>query len=406
MVYYVFEVKIMKSLKIIAVILCAVLLFSACANHAEPTLKPEAEDWNTNYKYVFVHGLSGWGSYDDQYKRMPYWGMFGGDLMEYLNKQGFDCYAASVAPQGSAWDRACELYAQLTGNIVDYGKEHSERCNHERFGTDYSENPLIENWNEENKINLLGHSFGGATVRLFSELMANGSEAERAATDESDISEFFTGGKAEWIYSITALAAPHNGTTAYNVGSEDEVEAEEASGGIKEKIQEFLSGLVSTATAHEDDGRVSTDYANYDMYIDNALEMNGSISTLENAYYFSFPCSSSLQAEDGTYYCDESITESLFVKSANAMGRYTGVTENGFVIDESWQDNDGLVNVISATAPIGAPQREYAAGSVQKGEWNIMPTYIGDHMSLQGGLFKKNDVKEFYLEHLNMINCL
>ena len=394
----------MKPLKTIGAILCAALLFSACANKAEPTVKLETDEWNTNYKYVFVHGLSGWGSYDDQYRYMPYWGMFGGDLLEYLNEQGFDCYAASVAPQGSAWDRACELYAQLTGNVVDYGKEHSERCDHDRFGTDYSDNPLIENWNAENKINLLGHSFGGATVRLLSELMANGSETERAVTDESEISGLFTGGKADWIYSITALAAPHNGTTAYNVGSEEEVE--ESAGGIKEQIQNFLSGLVSTATANEDDGRIPTDYASYDMYIDNALEMNNSISTLENVYYFSFPCSSCLQADDGTYYPDEKITESLFVKSARSMGKYTGATENGFVINESWQENDGLVNTISATAPFNAPQKEYEAGNVQKGEWNIMPTYTGDHMSLQGGLFKKNGVKDFYLEHLNRINRL
>ena len=407
MVYYLLEVKNMKRFKIFAALLCAVLLFTACSKQATPAgAKPETDKWNTNYKYVFVHGLSGWGSYDEQYKKMPYWGMLGGDLLKHLNEQGFECYAASVSPSGSAWDRACELYAQLTGNIVDYGKEHSERCNHERFGTDFSERPLIENWSAENKINLLGHSFGGATVRMLSELMANGSEAERAATEESELSGLFTGGKADWIYSITALAAPHNGTTAYNVGSLEDEELETESSGIKDKIHEFLSGLVSSATESEEDGRLLSDYAAHDMYIDNAFEINDRISTLEKTYYFSIPCSSSLQAEDGTFYPDESITESLFVKSAKSMGKYTGVTEKGFVIDESWRENDGLVNTVSATAPIGAPQRIYEAGNVKAGEWNIMPTYTGDHMSLQGGLFKKNDVKEFYVEHLNMINCL
>ena len=33
-------------------------------------------------------GLSGWGSYDDTYKVMPYWGMLGWDLMKYLNEDG------------------------------------------------------------------------------------------------------------------------------------------------------------------------------------------------------------------------------------------------------------------------------------------------------------------------------
>ena len=61
-------------------------------------------------RFIFVHGLSGWGSYDAAYRRMPYWGMRGGDLIAFLREKGFDCYAASVAPTGSAWDRACELY--------------------------------------------------------------------------------------------------------------------------------------------------------------------------------------------------------------------------------------------------------------------------------------------------------
>lgn len=77
-------------------------------------------------QFIFVHGLSGWGSYDPVYKRMPYWGMRGGDLISYLSKNGFSSHAASVSPTGSAWDRACELYAQLTGTRVDYGAEHSQ----------------------------------------------------------------------------------------------------------------------------------------------------------------------------------------------------------------------------------------------------------------------------------------
>ena len=73
----------------------------------------------SNLRYIFVHGLSGWGSYDEKYKKTPYWGMRSGDLIALLREKGFDCYAASVDPHGSAWDRACELYAQLSGTRVD-----------------------------------------------------------------------------------------------------------------------------------------------------------------------------------------------------------------------------------------------------------------------------------------------
>ena len=137
--------------KLISCFLSVAMLFG----YSGDCLKEDASQWNTNYKYVFVHGLSGWGSYDAVYKVMPYWGMFGGDLMKYLGDKGFDCYAASVAPTGSAWDRACELYAQLTGTVVDYGKAHSEKYNHERFGTDYTGKALIDSFSEKDKINLL-----------------------------------------------------------------------------------------------------------------------------------------------------------------------------------------------------------------------------------------------------------
>ncbi len=369
--------------------------------------KADDRNWNTNYKYVFVHGLSGWGSYDAVNNIMPYWGMMGGDLMEYLNDKGFECYAASVAPSSSAWDRACELYAQLAGTVVDYGEAHSLECNHDRFGADFTGRALLDSWSEEEKINLLGHSFGGATVRMFAHLMAEGS-AEEVAASGDDVSDFFKGGKGDWIYSITSLAAPHNGTTAYCITTEDVPveEKETVFDCVKREIQNSLSNMIPAATQDKDENKAEWDNAAYDMYIDNALEMNEAITTLENTYYFSIPCSASVQNPDGTYSPVESKMESLFVSSSKAMGAFKGETEGGYVMDESWWENDGLVNTISATAPFGAPSKTYDASNVEKGVWNIMPTYNGDHMSLQGGLTKVNDVKPIYVELLSMINSL
>ena len=123
-------------------------------------------------KYIFVHGLAGWGSYDERYQEQPYWGMKGGDLMEYLRGEGFDCYAASVSPMGSAWDRACELYAQLAGTKTDYGAVHSERNRHARYGRDFTGDPLIPKLDEDTRLVLIGHSFGGATIRQFAQWLA------------------------------------------------------------------------------------------------------------------------------------------------------------------------------------------------------------------------------------------
>lgn len=359
-----------------------------------PDVDMNKEQWNTNYKYVFVHGLSGWGSYDFQYKIMPYWGMFGGDLMKYLEKQGYNCYAASVDPQGSAWDRACELYAQLTGTVTDYGKAHSERCSHNRYGTDFSKKPLINEWDSENKINLLGHSFGGATVRMLVSLMTKGSEEEIAATPADEISPLFTGGKSDYIYSVVSLAAPHNGTASYNITEDENV------------TMKGFDRLIAMATKAKEDGRSAEDYANYDMYIDNALALNQQLALPENIYYFSVACSSTVKNEDGTYSADNEITEFLFRSGANQLGRYSGTTRGGYVIDESWFENDGLVNTKSALYPEGQPHCDFDEGNVSRGIWNVMPVYRGDHMSLQGDLFLKNDIRAFYAELLDMINSL
>ncbi len=355
--------------------------------------------WNTQYECVFVHGLSGWGSYDFVYNIMPYWGIFGGDLMKYLNARGFKCHAASVAPSDSSWDRVCELYAQLTGTRVDYGKEHSERCGHARYGKDFSKNPLIRKWDSENKINLFGHSFGGATIRLLARLMADGSPEEQAVTDKSEISGLFTGGKADYIYSITTLASPHNGTTAYLVGREVEENGGSAGEVVETEIMNFAS--------HENiDGRSPDDSASYDMDIDNALALNEKIGTVPGIYYFSYACSSSSKGADGKWKADTERMEPLFVSSAKLICAYTGTTKGGVVLDESWQENDGLVNTISAKAPFGDPQQEYDKNSVEPGVWNIMPVYKGDHMSLQGGLLMNNNVRLLYVEHISMLNSL
>lgn len=336
--------------------------------------KPDKEQWATNYPYVFVHGLMGWGEYDFYYDLFPYWGMFGGELLSKIEKNGYECCGASVSGTASAWDRACELYAQLTGTVVDYGKSHSEFCGHERFGEDYTGKALIEKWDSENKINLLGHSFGGATIRVFATLMAKGDEAEISATPYDDISPLFTGGKADWIYSLTSLAAPHNGTTAY---------------GFENSMPD------------------NTDTAAYDMFIDHALELNSKMVTYENTYYFSIPCSATIKNGDGTYSSDKNKMELMFRSSADEMGILTGTTSGGYVVDESWLENDGLVNTVSATAPSSAPSTPFDVNNINKGTWNIMPVYQGDHMSLQGGFFKVNtDVLRLYTEHFDMINKL
>ena len=380
-----------------ALLLCiSLLVLPACG--AEPAPVPERSDT----EYIFVHGLSGWGSYDKTYQRMPYWGMFGGDLMAYLRGQGFSCYAASVSPEGSAWDRACELYAQLTGTVTDYGKAHSERYGHDRFGPDFTGRPLIPDWEAGKKLVLLGHSFGGATIRLFSEILSSGDEAEREATAPDELSAFFRGGQSDRLRALVTLAAPTNGTTAYDLHQD---ESFDLSAVRISRWDDLWGNFFSNRKQAERDGRSEEDYAAFDMHIDNALAMNERIHTLPQVYYFAVPCSAT-EASDGVQHPIRSMMEPMFRRSSAQMGAYTGTTAGGFAIDASWQENDGLVNTVSAMAPTGAPSAVFDPDRVEPGVWQIMPTYSGDHMSLQGGIMKRNDIRPFYLELLGLIDTL
>ena len=159
------------------------------------------------------------------------------------------------------------------------------------------------------------------------------------------------------------------------------------------------SGAVSSGTKAEYDGRMLWDYAAYDMHIDNALALNETIHTFDDVYYFAYPYSSCVRSTDGKPSPDPAITENIFMKGAIYMSRYTGSTRGGYPLDASWQENDGLVNTISAGAPFGAPREDYTENTVlTPGIWYVMPTVRGDHMSPQGGLTVRVNVKPFYLE--------
>ena len=382
-----------------ALILCAgILLLSACGSDA----LPQETEGSSDLQYIFVHGLSGWGSYDKVNRIVPYWGTRNGDLMKYLGSQGYRCHAASVDPIGSAWDRACELYAQLTGSVVDYGAEHSARCNHERFGTDYSDNSLIPDWSAGGKIVLFGHSFGGATIRLFAEILANGSTTEQAAGTD-DISPFFLGGQGDRLHALVTLAAPTNGTTAYDLWDDENFDPD----AVKIPGSELLMGkLFNGGAGKERDERIEEDFAAFDMHIDNALALNAAIETRPDVYYFAVPCSASIVDGEGNQIPLTTKMEGMFRKTSRLMGAYTGTTAGGITIDSSWKENDGLVNTVSAYAPSGAPAVTFDAENIQPGVWNEMPVFRGDHMSIIGGMTIKKDIRPFYLELVRMIDAL
>ena len=383
-----------------------------------PAAAANTQSGATRYPTVYVHGLMGWGEHDQIYSAVPYWGL-STDLMPYMTSKGYESYAASVGPLSSAWDRACELYAQLTGTTVDYGAAHAAEYG---YGVTYDK-PLFAGWSASKKINLVGHSFGGATIRLFLDILADGSAEEQAAAKAAgtEVSPFFEGGKADWVYSLTTLAAPHNGTTFLECCDNMAQFAAEASTamakllGISDfkgvydfQLEQFGFYRKDGETVLEALDRVlHSDFLSHndnvfrDLTIDRALELNDDIEIQPNVYYFSYAGDKTRQNSATGERTSAVDMTPLFVPFANRMcSYYDQTTAGGFRIDKTWAPNDGLVNTVSALYPTDSAGRcltksgqtgyiqqdGYSNVSYQPGVWNVMPVRHYDHGNFIAGM--------------------
>ena len=91
------------------------------------------EPADTGPPVVLVHGFGGW-SREEMGGKFFYWGGFT-DLEGSLNRRGrCKVFTAAVGPFSSVWDRAVELFYQIKGGTVDYGKQHSALHGHARYG--------------------------------------------------------------------------------------------------------------------------------------------------------------------------------------------------------------------------------------------------------------------------------
>ena len=72
---------------------------------------------------ILVHGFMGWGR--DEMGSYRYWGGKN-DIENELTKNGFEVYTSNVGPISSNWDRAVELFYQIKGGQIDYGRGHSK----------------------------------------------------------------------------------------------------------------------------------------------------------------------------------------------------------------------------------------------------------------------------------------
>ncbi|MDN3016494.1 lipase [Paenibacillus sp. BSR1-1] len=401
---------------------CSLLMpaFSASAETSST-----AESSGNEYPIVLVHGLTGWGR--GELFGFKYWGGMN-DLEQYLNNSGHRTYTAAVGPISSNWDRAVELYYYIKGGTVDYGAAHAKECGHARFGKTFP--GLYSEWNGKNKIHLVGHSMGGQTIRTLTELLENGSESEQEyykAHPEEGVSPLFEGGK-HWVHSVTTLATPNNGSTY--------ADAERVKTLVKSMVTDFaaLSGAGGDNIVYDfkmdqwglkrspeesfltymdrvisSSVWTSKDISSYDLNTVGAAELNNWVKTQQDVYYFSYTGDASyIGLLTGHFYPLPTMTPLLW-DSSLFIGSYSR-TNPAPVIDKSWWQNDGIVNVKSSKFPFGQANKLFD-GTIQRGVWNYFPVqYTWDHFDFVGlseaHVIGIRQINDFYLNIANQLHGL
>lgn len=397
--------------KLLSVILCVVLIFSATV----PAFAVEEK-----YPFIYVHGMGAWGEGNPVEEIVPNWSdADGNDIIPILNEKGYEVYNPAVGILSSAWDRACELYAALTGTVTDYGEAHSKAAGHDRYGRDYTGKAIMgEPWDMKTPINLLGHSFGGETVRMLASLLYYGDAAEREASGD-DCSPLFKGGNKNAVHAVITLSSPHNGSQVANtlydpvwpvvmiIGMMNILGAINRIFPIYEPLMEQWGisgeGMTFNPLSWLEIAQ-GKDNCGYELTLRGAAELNEKIQINPNAYYYSYTSLCSGTPEFEGVEPDFSIF--IFDLSCSDILGSEGEIIDGIEMKDGWIANDGIVPLISALHPFDEPYADFASSkTIEKGIWYEMPTLMGtDHYDFSRGTDFEEGYLEFYINMMDVVN--
>ena len=151
----------------------------------------------------------GWGP--DEMGSYSYWGGKN-DFVKDLEKQGHVVFELSVGPVSSNWERAIEVYYQLKGGQVDYGKKHADKYGIIQKPDGKHFEAVYPEWSYNNPIHIISHSMGGQTARMLNYLLTQ-EFYEDNNYQVKELSLLLGQSQEGMIKSITTIATPHDGTT-------------------------------------------------------------------------------------------------------------------------------------------------------------------------------------------------
>ncbi|RAP30486.1 Triacylglycerol lipase [Brevibacillus laterosporus] len=403
------------------------LMICACMKPLPVVNAEELSENNNNRPIILVNGFLGWGR--EEILGFKYWGGLH-DIQEKLKKDGYQVFTSEIGPISSNWDRACELYAQINGGTVDYGAAHADEHGHARFGRTYE--GFVLNWNENNKVHLVGHSMGGQTARTLVQLLKEGNREEKEYANqhsEVEISPLFEGGKS-FVRSVTTIATPHNGTTladgistfipfakellvatAFFVHSSDLIfyDFKLDQWGIKKnKGESFLN--YSKRVWNSSIWKETKDTSQWDLSTDGAKELNSWVKAQPDVFYFSYSASATKAGILTGVHIPTLTMNKALMGNALFMGSYIRNEQNRPIIDASWWENDGVINTISMMGPSTDEIVSYNQ-IAQIGKWNYLGKKVDwDHLDLIGlsisDTFGFSDITAFYRGIAEMVTAL
>ena len=370
---------------------------------------------------VFVHGFMGWG--EEEMGPYKYWGGWF-DLVGELEKEGYTIFVASVGPVSSSWDRAIELYYQIKGGQIDYGKYHSEKYGLIQKPLEKDYKGLYPQWSEKNPLHFIGHSMGGQTIRMLDYLLNNVLQDSLGTIEKSKLLGKTNKG---WIKSITTLSTPHNGTTIsdfVNVGIpflQNFIALAGVAGnsfynfdleqwGFKRFNEESWINYFKRMKQHSIWDSKNT--VAWDSSIEGAKEINSLCVANPDVYYFSIANYKTKIDKDSGYHKPMKAMSNIIKVQARLMGRKKAYYSDGTSTDSTWYLNDGVVNTVSMYGPTTGssgpdPVTEFRQGDVViPGQWYVMGNYEFDHSALIGHQMRKDEypsLKKIYSDQLKIL---